>query len=204
MTTLFRVIDPSKIYVDAEDLHGPTIYVSIFIGNRVEKWINGASEGVQIGDECRSCFGVTVDRHKNVYMSESDRHRVVKWSPSTNLTTVVAGQTDQRGTDDGYLSEPDGIYFDRKSETLYVSDSRNNRIQKWKKDATAGVRVAGSNSSAPGEDEGSLNDPNGVWMDEQSEVVYVADTMNNRVTRWGLAASQGEVIVGGRGTHQYC
>lgn len=189
MTTLFRVVDPSKIYVDADDLHEPTIYVSIFIGNRVEKWANGASVGVQIGDECRSCFGVTLDREKNVYMSESDRHRVVKWSPKTNLTTVVAGETDQRGTDDGYLSEPDGIFFDRKSETLYVSDSRNNRIQKWKKDATTGVKVAGSKSSAPGEDEGSLDDPNSVWVNEQSEVVHVADTMNNRINRWDSVTS---------------
>ena len=199
MTTLFKVVDPSKIYVDNDDSDGPAIYVSVFIGNRVEKWTKNAKEGIQLGGECRSCFGVALDKEKNVYMSESDRHRIVQWSPKTNLTTLIAGQTDERGTDDQYLSEPNGIYYDRIGEALYVSDSRNNRIVKWVKGASEGIRVAGSNTSEPSNNEDSLDDPNGVWVDERSKVVYVADTLNNRITRWLPNASHGDTIAGGQG-----
>jgi len=198
-TAAFDINSPSKIYVD-DDAEGPTIYISVFIGNRVEKWPKGALEGIQLGGECRSCFGITVDEENNVYMSESDRHRVVKWSPLTNLTTVVAGQTDERGTTDEYLSTPDGLYFDRSSDTLYVADSGNGRIQKWDKNALSGIQVAGGNLS--GEDAGSLEEPNGVWVDEQTKVVYVADELNHRITRWRPGAPMGDIIAGGKGMNQ--
>ena len=58
-----NVHSPSKIYVD-DDKNGPTIYISVFIGNRVEKWMSGASQGTQLGGECRSCFGITIDKQK--------------------------------------------------------------------------------------------------------------------------------------------
>ncbi|CAF4016462.1 unnamed protein product [Adineta steineri] len=195
-TVAFGINSPSKIYVD-DDQDGPTIYISVFIGNRVEKWLKGALEGIQLGGECRSCFGITVDEENNVYMSESDRHRVVKWSPQTNLTTVVAGQTDERGTDDKYLSKPDGLYFDRSSDALYVADSGNSRIQKWEKNALSGIQVAGGNLT--GEDAGSLDAPNGVWVDEKTKVVYIADEDNHRIVRWLPGASVGDIIAGGQG-----
>ncbi|CAF1071504.1 unnamed protein product [Rotaria sordida] len=108
-------------------------------------------------------------------MLESDRHHVVKWSAQTNLTV---GQTDK------HLNTPDGIYFDRSSDTLYVADSTNNRIQKWAKDSSSDIQVARSNTSAPSEDAGSLDKPNGVWIDRQTQIVYVADTLNNRIMHW--------------------
>ncbi|CAF0898554.1 unnamed protein product [Rotaria sordida] len=200
-TVVFDVREPSKIYVD-DDENGPTIYISVFIGNRVEKWTKEASKGIQLGDECRSCFGIAVDKEKNVYMSELDREDVLKWSPQTNLTKVVAGQTDQRGTTNKHLSSPHGLYFDRNSDTLYVADSGNNRIQKWKKDALSGSQVAGSNTSTPSADTGSLDEPEGVWVDELTKIVYVADTMNNRIIRWLPNTSVGDIIAGGEGMNQ--
>ncbi|CAF1285011.1 unnamed protein product [Adineta steineri] len=198
-TVAFGINAPSKIYVD-DDKDEPTIYISVFIGNRVEKWLKGALEGIQLGGECRSCFGITVDEENNVYMSESDRHRVVKWSPQTNLTTVVAGQTDEGGTDDKYLSKPDGLYFDRSSNALYVADSGNSRIQKWEKNALSGIQVAGGNLT--GEDAGSLDAPNGVWVDEKTKVVHIADEDNHRIVRWLPGASIGDIIAGGQGMSQ--
>jgi len=197
-SVVVNVNSPSKIYV-SDERYGPTIYISVFIGNRVEKWTPGASKGIQLGGECRSCFGIAVDKEKNIYMSEADRHRVLKWSPLTNLTTIVAGQTDERGTTNEYLNAPNGLYFDQTSGILYVADSQNNRIQKWKKGASSGIQVAGSNTSTPGEDVGSLVQPNGVWVDQKTKVVYVADTLNNRITRWLPGATVGEIIAGGKG-----
>ncbi|CAF1642637.1 unnamed protein product, partial [Rotaria sordida] len=203
ITAVSNVVDPNRIYVDDDDDDddtGPTIYIAVFIGNRVEKWTKGATRGVQIGDECRSCSGVSVDREKNVYMSESDRHRVLKWSPRTNTTIIVAGKTDDRGSSSEQLSDPEAIYIDQTSGTLYVADSRNNRVQKWTKDSREGVTVAGSKTDSPGTDDGSLDDPGGVWVDEETNIVYVADTLNNRVVRWLPDSSKGDTIAGGFGS----
>ncbi|CAF0948625.1 unnamed protein product [Didymodactylos carnosus] len=199
-TAVFNVADPSKIYIDDES-DGPTIYIAIFIGNRVEKWKIGSSSGVQLGVECRSCLGISVDKQKNVYMSESDRHRILKWSPETNDTIVVAGRTDERGGTGEYLSSPAGIYVDRTSGALYVADSQNNRIQKWVKNAQTGITVAGSNADSPASDAASLTDPSGVLVDEETNIVYVVDSLNNRIQRWLFNASKGDTIAGGFGMH---
>ncbi len=96
-------------------------------------------------------------------MTQKDQQFIFQFSleiesPQTNLTTVVAGQTDERGTTDKYLIAPDGLSFDRSSDTLYVADSGNGRIQKWEKNDLSGIHVAGGNLS--GEDAGSLEEPN--------------------------------------------
>lgn len=201
-TVISNVRAPSKIYVDDDDKDGPIIYMPVWYKNRLEKWTKGASEGIELVDECRSCFGVALDKEKNVYVAESDRHRVIKWSPQTNSTVTVAGQTDERGTTDEYLSEPKGIYFDQSTDTLYVADSENNRIQKWNKNALFGIKVAGANTSYPGGDNGSLDEPEGVRVDEQTKVIYVTDTINNRIVRWLPGALIGDVIAGGQGMNQ--
>jgi sugar lactone lactonase YvrE len=82
---------------------------------------------------------------------------------------------------------------------LFIADSGNNRIEQWKKDASSGIEVAGSKTATPGEDLGSLVQPNGVCVDQKTRVVYVADTLNNRITRWLPNASVGEIIAGGKG-----
>ncbi len=114
--------------------------------NRVEKWTKDASKGVQVGDTCLLCSGVSVDREKNVYMSESDRHRVVKWSPYTNTSTIVAGKTNTSGSTSALFDHPQGIHVTRDGSAVYVADMWNNRIQKWPKDAREGFTVAGNNT----------------------------------------------------------
>ena len=115
------------------------------------------------------------------------------------MTTVVAGHTDESGSTDADLRAPNGLYFDQSQNSLYVADTGNNRIEKWNKDASSGIEVAGSNTSAPGEDVKFLTQPNGVWVDQKTKVVYVADTLNNRIIRWLPNASVGEIIAGGKG-----
>ncbi|CAF2748345.1 unnamed protein product [Rotaria sp. Silwood2] len=116
-----------------------------------------------------------------------------------NTITIVAGQTDVTGSTSKYLRAPNGTYADRISAALYVADTQNNRIQKWSSSAQDGITVAGSSTSAPDADAESLTAPYGIFVDEQTEVLYVADTANNRVQRWIPNALQGDTIVGGQG-----
>ncbi|UJR22994.1 hypothetical protein I4U23_026021 [Adineta vaga] len=188
-----------KIYVDDDNETNPSIYIAMNGANRVEKWIKGATHGIPIGDYCAGCTGVWLDGEKNVYMTEHNRNRILKWSRSTNITTVVAGEADTKDPRADHLSEPEGIVVDKTTSALYIADLTNHRIQKWPKGAQEGVTVAGSSDGDPGSDAKSLERPYGLRFDEETKTLYVVDLMNNRIQRWKHGATEGETIAGGNG-----
>ena len=63
-----------------------------------------------------------------MYISDKSAHRVVKWKPGANEGVVIAGGNGD-GSSDNQLSDPQGVYLDNDGN-LYVSDTRNHRIQK--------------------------------------------------------------------------
>ncbi|CAF1144804.1 unnamed protein product [Adineta steineri] len=196
ITLISNLKYPVRIYVDNQE----TIYIALDTSKRIEKWIKGATQGVQVGQECRGCSALWIDEEKDyVYMSEWIRNRVSKWSNETENTTTVAGQSDRTGATNQFLNGPKGFYFDKKSDTIYVADTGNHRIQKWLKNAEQGITVAGSSSGKRGEDAASLWFPENVFIDDQTNVIYVTDTNNNRIQRWLFNASQAETIIGASG-----
>ncbi|CAF1268701.1 unnamed protein product [Rotaria sordida] len=197
VTVASNVTFPSNVYVDDDGNSEPTVYAALYKSDRVNQWVNGSKEAVQLGGECRSCTGIAVDNEKNVYMSEPTRHRVLKWSRRTNTTTIIAGQTDQPGSMSNQLRRPQGIHIDRTHGTLYVADSDNNRVQKWLKDAQDGVTRAGSSLGVAGNDSASFSDPISVTVDEVTYILYVADFNNRRIQRWLPNATEGETIAQG-------
>ncbi|CAF4562262.1 unnamed protein product [Rotaria sp. Silwood2] len=188
-----------RIFVDDDD-DGPTLYATVvdFDGGHVEKWAYGASHGVQVGDQCQDCMGVWVDQEKNVYMTEYFQHSVLKWSPQTNTTTIVAGRTNQSGSTGEYLAFPNDIYVDATENAVYVSDLGNQRIQKWTKGAREGITIVGPSKITENNNSAWLK-PNSIWIDEETNVIFVADGLYSGIKRWLPNASTGEIIAGGFG-----
>jgi sugar lactone lactonase YvrE len=178
-----------------------TIYVALRYENRVEKWIKNASSGEQIGDQCKQCTGVWLDREKNVYMTESGTQTVLKWSRETSITTTVAGQTDEQGQTADRLYFPRGIYVNHLNDTLYIADTMNNRIQKWFKNSKEGITVGGSKDGISGYDVSKLASPFYVWVDEESDVIYIVDSDNDRIQRWISNRLSGTTIAGVEGNY---
>lgn len=195
ITVIGNLSFPLHIYVD-DDNNQPTIYVTLSVSRRIEKWALGALKGIQIGDDCDDCVGVAVDKNKNVYISDTMRNRIIKWSPLSNQTTTVAGKTDQAGITTELLQFPQGLYVTRTGAHLYIVDSSNNRIQKWSENTDHGTTVAGSKTGNAGSDSASLNNPIGAVFDEITHVLYVADTSNHRIMRWLPNALHGDIIAG--------
>lgn len=198
VTVISNVTYPTKIFVD-DDNNEKVIYVSLRNEGLVKKWITGATEGVQIGDECQMCESVWVDPEKNVYMTSVMAHSVYKWSPRTNTRTVVAGREYYEGATSDLLNSPEGIYVDGTSGTVYVADYANHRVQKWLKDASNGTTVAGFSTGEEGSDAEGLSYPSAVRVDDETQVVYIADSSNNRIQRWLPNALLGDTIAGGLG-----
>ncbi len=93
-----------------------------------------------------------------------------------------------------HLDFPIGIVLD-SSNTLYVADADNNRIQKLLFGNTAATTVAGNSSGASGVTNYLLNYPNDVAVDSNGNV-YVVDTSNNRIQLWYVNATSGITIAG--------
>ncbi|CAF1463101.1 unnamed protein product [Adineta steineri] len=200
VTVVTHLFFPRHIYVD-NDNDQPTIYVTLSAQNRVEKWISRASKGLQIGNECQKCVGIALDKDKNVYICDTTREQILKWSPLTNETSIRAGVTDHDGKEPNLLSTPQGIYVTKTGDDIYIADTGNSRIQRWSKDAVQGITVAGSSNGIAGNDSASLRNPIGVFVDETTNVIYIADTYNNQIKRWLPNAIHGDVIagIGGQG-----
>ena len=74
---------------------------------------------------------VTVDSSGNVYVADTANHRIVRWLVGATSGTVVVGNRGAgSGSGSDQLDTPTDLQFDQNGN-LYVSDSGNNRVQKF-------------------------------------------------------------------------
>ncbi len=116
--------------------------------------------------------GVAVDGSGNVYVADSESHRIRKIT-STGVVSTLASA----------FNKPRGVAVDG-SGNVYVADTDNHRIQK----ITTGVvtTLAGTTGTAGNMDGAGnvaqFNRPYGVAVDSSGNV-YVADTDNHRIRK---------------------
>ncbi len=186
-------------------LHGPTdviidketdsLIICDWLNSRVMRWSRrqGTTSGEVLIDNIR-CWGITMDDERNLYVTDTRKHEVRRFSVGDKVGTVVAGGNGE-GAALNQLNDPSYVFVDRE-KTVYVSDKDNHRVVKWMKGATTGVVVAGGRGE--GSDLSQLSNPVGLFVDEEA-TVYVAEYVNHRVTRWPKGAQRGTVVVGGNG-----
>lgn len=114
-----------------------------------------------------------------------------RWN-STGMT--VAGITGSSGTDATQLANPFGVTLD-SSNTLYIADRDNNRVQKWLSGASNATTVAGQSSGVSGTGLNCLNQPSNVEVDSTGNI-YVTEVYNYRVLFWPSGASSGTLVAG--------
>ena len=155
--------------------------------------------------------GLAFDAAGNLYVADSNNHRIRKVTSGGGYVTTLAGSgapafADGQGTNAKFFS-PFSVAVDGNGN-VYVADIDNVRIRKI---TSAGLvsTLAGSGvrTFADGFGTGaSFNNPSGVAVD-QSGNVYVADSDNHRIrkiTRVGVvttwAGSGTPALVNGAGT----
>jgi len=141
--------------------------------------------------------GVFVDRAGNVYISDHVNNRVQKWAPGATAGVTIAGGIGYGPINDQRVLGPTGIFVDTLGN-LYVADAIQNRVQKWAPGASAGVTVAGSNSSQGGSGANLLSSPWGIYVTKSGNL-YIGDFYNNRVQLWMPNATAGITVAGGNG-----
>ena len=148
---------------------------------------NGAATSAKL----ESPRGVTVDSQGNLYISDSENHRIRKVDVNGIITTF-AGVVNPGYNGDGntatsaQLNFPYQITVDA-SDNVYFADYNNNAIRKV--DISSGTisTVAGNGNNSFSGDDGlavnaSLSGPLGVIFDSKGNM-YIADSGNNRIRK---------------------
>ncbi|CAF1570505.1 unnamed protein product [Rotaria magnacalcarata] len=191
-TQLDQLNQPTDVIIDKKT---NSLIICDRQNRRCLRWSlsKGTVQGEILFDNIR-CWGLAIDDQNNVYISDTEKHAVIRYTMNDKNGTIVAGGQG-RGAALNQLNNPTYIFVDQQ-QNVYVSERGNHRVTKWKKGASQGIVVAGGHGQ--GKLLTQVSQPEGLFVDT-SGTVYVVDSWNHRVTLWPKEAKQGTVIAGGNG-----
>ncbi|CAF1039890.1 unnamed protein product [Adineta steineri] len=182
------------------DLSG-NIYILDHGNERATKWVPGAVNGTVVAgnngmgnrsNQLNLPYGFFVDPITLfIWIADTYNSRIVRWeSPSTGI--IVCGSN---GTRSDQFYSPFGLFVDTiNSNTIYVADTFNHRVQMWLQGATNGTTIAGQ-TSVCGSGLNQLCNPESVIVDTNG-YIYIADNTFCRIMRWKIGSTSGTMIAG--------
>jgi mucin-19 len=138
--------------------------------------------------------GIGLDTAGNLYIAETNNHRIRKLTPNGVMTTVAGSGTNGFSGDGGLaasaqLSYPNDVAADAAGN-LFIADTANNRIRKITPggiiSTVAGTGVAGFSGDGGAAISAKLSGPAGLAVDGAGNLL-IADTNNNRIRMMSLA-----------------
>ena len=177
------------------------------------------------GAQLNRPFGVQADAAGNLYIADTDNHRIRKVTKATGTITTIVNVNGQITVIPTYppgdggpataatLKSPCGVYLD-SALNIYIADTNNNRIRKVT--AATGIISTVVNTSGhetdpfggyPLGDGGAataatLNKPYGVWLDGAGNI-FIADADNHRIRKVTAATGIITTIVNAAGIAAY-
>ena len=199
---------PTVVVLDAAG----NLYIADTLNHRIRKvgtdgiisTIAGTGNALSSGDggpassaALNTPEGLAVDGAGNLYVSESEGHRIRKIAPDGTITTVAGNgnagfQGDGGPATQASLYYPKGIAVDPASGNLYIADWLNSRVRVVTPDGNINT-VAGNGFYDYYGDGGpatsaALKFPWGVTVDAAGNV-YVADDENSTIRKLTLVPS---------------
>ncbi len=166
--------------------------------------------GLAIEARLHSPEGVCVDTSGNIYIADTENHRIRKFVEGGNINTIAGTGTpgysgDGEAAIDAKLNSPHGVCV-HTSGNIYIADTENHRIRKFVEggniNTIAGTGTPGYSPDPQKATEAKLNCPLGVCVHTTSGNIYIADTDNHRIRR--VDAATGEInTIAGTGTPGY-
>ena len=162
---------------------------------------NGPATGARLNGPA----SVTTDTVGNLFVADTENHRIRKVAPNGTITTIAGNGTAGFSGDNGpataaQLNNPSDVALDANGN-LIIADNQNHRIRKVAPNGTI-TTIAGNGTAGFSGDNGpataaQLNNPSDV-APGPSGSLYIADTANNRVRR--LSADGTISTIAGNGT----
>ncbi|MFN7930688.1 MAG: SMP-30/gluconolactonase/LRE family protein, partial [Blastocatellia bacterium] len=134
--------------------------------------------------------GVVVDSAGNLYISDTNNHRIRKVSAAGIITTIagtgIAGFSGDGGSAvQAQLNIPVGLVLDQGGNLL-IADAGNQRVRRLNLGTGVITTIAGNGYGSGGDGgqatQAQLNFPTGVALD-QSGNLYIAETSNHQVRK---------------------
>ena len=116
---------------------------------------------------------------------------VLRWN---SAGSTIAGITSSPGSNTNQFNLPIDVALGL-SNSLYITDYYNHRLQKWIIGASSGTTIAGQANASLGSTSAYLNHPTGIYVDSNDNI-YVADSFNARVQLWSNGAFTGTLVAG--------
>ena len=168
--------------------------------------------GPAISANLKNLYNITVDSfRKFLYIADAGNRRIRKVDLSTNIITTIAGTGTEGSSGDGgpatsaQLTIPTGVAIDSSRNILYIADIGNCSIRQVDMSLNPPIitRIAGSGAGFAGSsgDGGPaisalLKVPYGITVDSSNNILYIADTGNNRIRKVVLSTNIITTIAG--------
>ena len=121
------------------------------------------------------CFQQVINIHRSI------ENHFLRFSHVGSFTgTTIAGRSGTAGSSISELYSPSAVYVDGNSN-MYILDTTNYRVLRWRIGEPLGYVVAGGNSA--GASLTQISTSYGMFVDSQLNI-YVSDAGNDRVTKW--------------------
>ena len=148
--------------------------------------IGGHGKGNQLNQLCLPHRIYVDGDDQNIYIADYQNNRVVRWKLGANSGQVVTGENGV-GNKNDQLKCPTDVIFDRKNNSIIISDCGNRRV----------VRRSCQNGI---HGETIISDIIcwGLAMDNNGDL-YVSDKEKNEVRRWKVGDKDGTIVAGGNG-----
>ncbi len=146
----------------------------------------GGDGGPAIPCDLNTPLGVAVDVNGNVYIADSENHRIRKVTPAGIITTVAGNGTAGLSGDggpavDAQLNRPWAVAVDAAGD-IFIADYNNSRIRLVNAQGIISTIAGGYGPGYSGDGgpalQAMLNFPTGLALDTNGNL-YVADSSNN-------------------------
>ncbi|CAF4200302.1 unnamed protein product, partial [Adineta steineri] len=181
-----------------------TLYVSDRYNHRIQKFLMNTKNGTTVAgqmnatsgtamNELNQPTGIYVDINGNIFISDTVNNRIQYWSNGavTGQTLIGNGTI---GSQNNLLYNPYGIWRDTSSGILYVADSYNQRIMRYKNNSKSGDIIAGGNGFGYGSTQ--LGFPYAFHFDSFSNSLLIANGGSHNIVRWIIGASNWTIVTG--------
>jgi sugar lactone lactonase YvrE len=129
---------PRGLYFDAST---NSLVIANYGANNIVRWVLGALNWTLVAGNLNAVAGsgpmefdgpydVTLDPMGNVYVADRNNDRIQFFQAGQSNGSTIAGVTNSPGTGPTQLNGPLSVALDSQLN-LYVSDTQNNRIQKF-------------------------------------------------------------------------
>jgi len=170
------------------------MYVTDTQNHRVQRFYSNSTNGTTVAGITNSASsaltnlknpsGILIDDDLNLYILDMDNKRVLKWAPNgTNGTILISNNI---------LDESHDLLFAiGSSDRVYISDRNDHVIYLWQFGALSPML----NLSRVNDTSSKLKQPRGLAFDPYGNL-YVADAQNNRIIRYCVNSTDGNVVIG--------